>query len=590
MNPQTSYTVSSKNIHATKLKEFWGDQFDDSIYLWLGSANDLRGDDIQKLNFINAAFSTKEEIEEAYQVCVELYYKFLKHLSEVLNQIHNVHFSEKFWQISFGLWFFRHVCNVYEKYITLQKLDIKNISIKLLSKESFYIPTDHYDYLMCFARDFGIQQLVTQYIVLEGVKFPEINYHYHPEDIESSKARPFYRTAGGVLKKMFKSLIPQKLRVNPKIALLGVYYSKSVVSSLIEKSLKQIDFIELPECRSDRNEIDMVKRGKILSIVAENKLEEYLINTLIYCCPKAFIEDFSIYYRTYGKDLDNKRFSHIVSEDWIGNTKAAIYVALAKEKNRYFVNREHGFGTFFYKNDYNFIGFNVADKFLSSGWRGKAENLVTGGFATRVITAYQPLPEKKNILYISRTVLLYEVELIDRNIISPHFVNDLKNIDEFIVLLDEEMKSNFILRPRRWSQLCWDTEYLLDLKGRSIATDNQDFSESIHTPRIIIIDHISTALAEILLTGTPFVLIYNFTSMSMVEDLDKIFADLKNCGVIQLNAYDAVSHLGKIYNDVQGWWDSFEVQQSLQRFIDLTIASPSGSMDYLLSLIKYNSN
>ena len=583
MNQQVNKEISFKNIRATALKEFWGKRYKDSIYLWPGAKHDLNLEEMEDLNYQTYIylFSTKDEINRGYENCVNLYYKFLPYLAKTLNEIHKLNLSNTFWQIAFGAWLFRHICNAYEKYSCLENLDENSTSLFLLEEKSFYIPQNHYDYLLCFSRDFGVQQLVSQYFNLKEIKYPVINKIY----AQDSAHMEFYKHTVGGLKKLIKRFI-LNYKINPQIALLGVNFSSDVVEELVRKSSGMINHLFLPPVSVKRNRKDLISRRNILKINADNQFERYLLNTLVYCTPKDYIENFKEYYLPYLNYLEKKTFTHIVSEVWVTDIPHAIYVALAKERNRLFITYEHGSGLYFYKNDDDFFHLDVADKYISVGWHKHAINLVQGGFASRFIEPYNWNPGKKEILYISRTMLFYNVELLDRNNVDSFFNKQLKAVDDFIKLLPDRLKKDFTFKPRKEHRLCWDTEYLLDLKKKKINIATGDFSQIIHQPRIIVIDHLSTGLAEILLIRAPFILLYDINSILLFEELNAVFEELIDCGVVHLTAQSAVNHLSNIYDNVHGWWQSVRVQQAINQLKDMSLAPASKTTDYLLSLLN----
>ena len=171
---KASKKISHKNIRATALNEFWGNKYTDSLYLWEGAKHPLTLTEMKKITAetMDDIFATQEDIVIAREYCQQVYYRILPKLAMKLNEISGVSLPDTFWRTAFGFWLFRHICRVFEKYSYLSKIDIDRTSIKLLNKDSFYIPYDHYDYVYCFCNDFGVQQLVSQYYYLYKKSIP----------------------------------------------------------------------------------------------------------------------------------------------------------------------------------------------------------------------------------------------------------------------------------------------------------------------------------------------------------------------------------------------------------------------------------
>ena len=319
-------------------------------------------------------------------------------------------------------------------------------------------------------------------------------------------------------------------------------------------------------------------------------LEKYLSETIVYALPKDYLENFKHYFKTYNIHLNKIFFKYILSEDWISNIKNSIYIGLAKEKGIKFLAFEHGFGTYFYEFDYDFISYDCADIYLSLGWQKPNKNIAKAGFARTNIIPYKFDNNNKTILYISRTVLPYEVEIIDRNMVDPHFTYDLTNINNFIRNMDIKLLKYFLFRPRFNNNFGWDITYQLDLIKLNINIDSNNFTKSIHKSRIIIIDHISTALAEIILTGVPFILMYDINKISINPSTTNIFDEMIDCGILHLNADSALKQLDTIYDDINLWWSSKSVQSTLNKIKDASLSESNGAINYLLNLIHNDKN
>ena len=131
---------------------------------------------------------------------------------------------------------------MYDKYVYLKNIDIDETGIKLLSKKDFYFPDNHYDYLLCFTRDFGVQQLVSQYYYLFKKKdFPEVR-------------------KTGSFKKDIWSIPRSGSTSNPEIALLGAYFSPNVFNEINRKTNGRAGNIPLPIVPGLTGEVDADKR------------------------------------------------------------------------------------------------------------------------------------------------------------------------------------------------------------------------------------------------------------------------------------------------------------------------------------------
>jgi len=579
--------ITKKNIRATSLNEFWGTEYPDSLYLWEGAKHPLTLREMEKITeeTMDDLFATQEDIVIAREYCQQVYYRILPKLAMKLNEISGVSLPDTFWRSAFGFWLFRHICITYEKYAYLSKIDIDRTSIKLLNKNSFFTPYNHYDYVYCFCNDFGVQQLVSHYYYLfKKSEFPSISMDF---DLTRAKRKRIFDYGKALVRKALNApaFILKKIvaDVAPKIVLCGVYNTADVASALFAGSKGMIGPISLPPISIDRS-VHTGSREKLLGIESENDFEYFLVQTFYYCLPQMFLEQFRNYYVVFLKDIKSKKFTHIVSESWISDIPSSIYIAIAQQQGRRFICYEHGSGTVFDKTFRYWIEMLVADRYITVGWKINDKKVIQGGFICRDIKPYQFQPTKKNILYIARTFFPYLMEFDIYNAPNTKLIKALKRVRDFCDLLLESHRDCFILRPRRADHF-WNTEHTLEVKEKNIRVDTGNFSDSISNARIVIIDHLSTGAAEILLTKVPCLIIQNEQHISRSEEINGIFAELKRCGVMHNSAQSAVTHLANIYDDVQQWWNSEAVKAAVNKLISKTLAPPSKTIDYLLSCL-----
>jgi putative transferase (TIGR04331 family) len=549
-------------------------------------------------------FKTPQEIENAFDYCKITYNVILPKLAKKLNEIVELDLPDKFWAIAFGYWLFRHICIIYDKYTYLSKIDIDKTSIKLLDKNSFYIPLDHYEYARCFCGDFGVQQIVSLYHYLFSNKknpsmslnFEQVfNSNFAPEIEEEDKTnfsliqKAFqFRAKFGInfkkiRRKYLKKDIPV-LTVEPTVVLCDVCSTQGVIDELRSKSEGKIGLLSLPSININRF-IDFNFRKKLLEIKSENDFEYFLVQSLYHCLPQLFLEQFRNYYDPYLKDIKNKKFTHIIGEYWISYIESSIYIAIAQNEGRKFISYEHGGGTVFCKGWLEENTMLPYDGYITTGWGFNDKKIIKGGFIAREGTPYHFSLGKTNILYLARTNFHYIMEFIVCNATNSTMIDYLKSVQQFYKILPKKLSECFVFRPRK-VDFMWDVEHMLEIKKENIMIDKGDFSASIMNSKIVIIDHLSTGIIEILMRRVPCLIIQNEQiGTPIIEEFNDIFEELKKCGVFHTSSESAVCHLNKIYDDVEGWWNSESVKPVIDKLVENIIAPSSKTIDYLLNLL-----
>jgi len=587
--------LSDINIRSTTDPDFWGTKYPHSYFLWNGAQHNLDLNQIltQKVPIVSDLFDTEQKIKKAHHFCQHIHLKLLPLLSDKLNLINRTNFPVSFWRTVFGRWLFRHICICYEKFSYLEGIEIDQTSIILLDKKSYNCPINHIDYIYCFGNDFGVHQLVSLYYELyknKDFSYLEKDFTLLRDKQANNNLIMQMRKEGNAflyawqkkIKNYYKNLTSPP--INPLIALCRVTYTREVLKSLNKKSNGNIQLITIPKIKTKFKKLNSYKRKQLLDIKTDTKFEHYLIQSLYHCTPKILIEYFSRYHKKYKNDLKKRAFTHIVSESWISDMPASLYIAYSQYLERRFIVFEHTVGHSLCSFNLNWIGCSTADTFLTTGWKSKHNSrIVPGGFATRSLKTYIFDQQKKDILFISRTKFNYLVEFAQYNSANSSFIKELKRVADFFENLPSDLKKHLIFRPRKEPYL-WDTERTLKPFLSNIRIDERSFSDLIQNARIIIIDHTTTGLAEILLNRIPFLLLHNEKLISIAKEYQPLIKELHKCKIAHSSVKSAINHLNKIYPNTKNWWMSKSIQTAINNLIKETLGPPEKAVDYLLSL------
>jgi hypothetical protein len=625
-----SKSISRKNIRATADPDFWGNEYDESLYLWFDAQHRL------KLNeMIGTSVPTLSDPRESKEARIEAetftratYYKYLTILTGKLNELHGLDMSESFWQTAFGLWLYRHICIVYDKYLHLRQLGVDRTDIKLLSRNSFYIPNDHYDYIFYFGGDRGVLQLVSDYYYLFATKeFDEIERPYEsyekrcpalnpmanlilqeervrqPGGLRTQELRPAIRPGSVAWARMITQRLinrggTRSAKGNsdsngvgnttmPLMSIIGAFYNNEILEELAEKSGGEIKAMKLPAVAACERDVDHNGRAFLADIDGDDAFDKYLARTLSYGIPKILVEYFSDYFDSYSEHVERGRCTNIVTEAWISFMPVSIYCAIARQKRGVkLIMQEHGASQQWLCGSPDWIGMEVADVFLTTGWHGGSKKVVRGGFAKREIAPYRFEQCKRDILHVSTSSFLYRCDFYGVASSSARFSGYLQQAASLFESLPLPLQEHYLLRPRR-SPYLWDTEHTWDIvrKGGRVEADG-DLLSLLAEARIVVVDHLSTSVAEIFLMGVPVLILHDDYIEPLAVEHTTLFDDLKVCGVVHGSVASAVTHLARIYDDVESWWKGREVQQAIEEIVSANLGPPSQTVDHLVALLN----
>jgi len=104
--------------------------------------------------------------------------------------------------------------------------------------------------------------------------------------------------------------------------------------------------------------------------------------------------------------------------------------------------------------------------------------------------------------------------------------------------------------------------------------------------KLVIIDYISTAYLESLISDIPTVVFYNQSSTKLNKKHNNFFDLLIDSGIFQTNPNDASKLIQKIYKDPMKWWISNKVKKSRELFIKKNIGEPSVFLNQISKITR----
>ena len=84
----------------------------------------------------------------------------------------------------------------------------------------------------------------------------------------------------------------------------------------------------------------------------------------------------------------------------------------------------------------------------------------------------------------------------------------------------------------------------------------------------------------------PTICFWDPESMSLKPEYSDFFDDLISAKIIHTNPVKAAKHLENVYNNPQTWWQSKEVQNLKDRWLERNFGKPDVLINYLLELTQ----
>jgi len=138
----------------------------------------------------------------------------------------------------------------------------------------------------------------------------------------------------------------------------------------------------------------------------------------------------------------------------------------------------------------------------------------------------------------------------------------------FLDELAPNLQNNILIRnyPNYYG---WNTDRKILNKFPNIKFDdlNSFYNTVLENSRIVISLHLTTTYLESLVRNIPTLIYINKNVYEFNEETQKLIDNLFDNNIVFYNIKSLVLHLDNIYNDVDKWWLSEQVQEAKNTYL-----------------------
>jgi len=161
---------------------------------------------------------------------------------------------------------------------------------------------------------------------------------------------------------------------------------------------------------------------------------------------------------------------------------------------------------------------------------------------------------------------------------------------EFIEALPENIKSQITVRLSQ-QDFGWDhyTRWSDQSSKVKIDLGNVDINSLIRRSRIYISTYNATTYLESLKANIPTIIYWNPKHWELNSNTKKSINSLENVGIFHRTPESAAAQLTKIWDDIDSWWQTDELQSTRKAFCDIYAASTSSPVLSMRKVTDYKS-
>ena len=188
---------------------------------------------------------------------------------------------------------------------------------------------------------------------------------------------------------------------------------------------------------------------------------------------------------------------------------------------------------------------------------------------------------KKYLSYVEHGSTLFPEKFGARQNIPE---SNLQNIINFQNLLNEEIFNKLIYLPLKIYNYGSVQEIKSIIKDRYINKPHS-LTKYLNRTKLVVCSYPETPFYESILTG-PTILLYNFSSDVVDEKFQKIYSELVKNKIAFSNPKDVSLHINEIWNDIDKWWSSKDVKNTINDLLLATCQIQDDSINIWAKFLK----
>lgn len=505
---------------------------------------------------------------------------FFKHISSQLNELHNVSYSSRFWDILIGSWMEHFIELAYDRIsiieFVLKKYDIDKI---YLYKDNNITPNTTAHFLNNHISDkfnfdiFGdILRNINNLNIIEIDNNKNDNYDEFDKSAYNENLKEDYKIK--FLK--FLDLLKNK---NSKYFIQNSYLNKleetilklSLNSFSLNKNVSQINLIQNNVKRDLRNKIKFDK-------IKNNKLK-ILFNLIKKYFPKSFIENFHLFQNEIQQSpLPYKPKVIFTSNLHYFDDYFCHYAARKIEDGAKLFIGQHGgmFGSAKLLDIEN-RDIRIADKYFNWGWDKSSKGIPLGLLKNDITLSLKlkRLFNKKNkILIISCKYPSYFSRCVTKPISRKDWNIFFNHQQTFINNLNIPTKSNIIFRDKSIEKKPNESYTLFKNNNKNITFSDASKKRLIielKDARIAVVNYNATVLIQLLSANIPTVAFWDNNQWELRDQAIPYYNELINCEILFFDPKLAAQKINKVWDPdiLHEWWYNEKTTKAIKKFLDM---------------------
>ena len=564
----------------TAIKETW--KYDDNTIClgdWCKTYENQN--EWKRLNSIVVSYhwDNRRKLYNDHKTLRIIYERLLIDVSYILNDIHNTNHSIRYWRILIGPWLLYFTEIVFDRWECIKKV---NNEYDIINTRILNIPTESIiPFGMNQFRSMYITEVWNHYIFAKIIK-KNTNIKYEIVDYRSyfrNEKNTYYKIKG-LLKSIPFKILESTLNIFSK---KNDAFFLSTYLNLKSEILLNLSFLQIPVIRSTKKIPEISPDINLRSrIILDQKFydgfEKFIREIIFESIPTIYLEGYKkLISKAESMKWPQKPKLIFTSGAYNADDIFKIWAAKFVEKGTPLIIGQHGgnLGSALWTSSEEHENA-IADRYLTWGWNNGSKKHFPLGIIKHFNSYYSKWDINGDLIFISYVMPRYSYVMGSYPVAAKQ--TELSLNDQFIfyskLLVDIKNKSKIRIFNPDWD---WHQAERWISKFPNINIDKglKPLNEVFKSTRLVIVVYNGTVFLETLALNIPTLIFWDSKYNEIRPAAIKYFNSLENAGILYYSPEQASKKANQIWNKIEIWWYSKEVQDARKYFCDEFAKIPS---------------
>jgi len=523
----------------------------------------------------------RSRIPEDLAYISDVYESLLPQLAQVLNDLHGVDYSTRYWRIVVGWWLFYFAQVFFDRWQVVQgavqaypDAELFRLARGSGSRATPDMPTAQEAFLADWWNERLSADIAERWTDLSVVTVVD---RQTPTAQDMERASSMQQLRPSLASRTYSSLT----RTLGWLSRLRIFYGEGVslhqdclnVSAKVRLSLlmRQVPLPGQAELRPPPASPAMPWRSWKLPAQTAGRFAEALAEAVPQYLPSCFLEGYeaaSTVSRTF--EMSRRPRVMMTANAFSSDTCWLMWAAAQCELGSKLVIGQHGghYGTGAWSAA-QMHEVAISDRYLSWGWTDGAQPKIRAAPAIRLIRSREIEPASQGACLLVNMALPQQSYWMYSVPVGPQVESYFGDQLQFAASLSSEVRSDLLVR-------LFPQDYHWDVAARwsendsriKLVPSNVKMKKLLRQTRLYVATYNATTFLESLTHGIPTVMFWNPRCWELSADAEPYFQALRHAGVLFDDPVSCARHVSAIWSDVPDWWLEPAVQQAVRTFVN----------------------